>query len=486
MQNFIVGRKLEQQELTSFLNSFKAEFLVVYGRRRVGKTYLISNFFKATKCIFFHSTGIREGNMQSQLRNFANSISETFLDMLQISVPDNWSDMFKTLTQLMSKLPKKRKIVLFLDELPWMATKKSNFLFELDYYWNKYWSSMPNVRLIVCGSSASWIIKKIINDKGGLHNRVTKQITLSPFTLVETKLYLNHIGAKYTNDQILEIYMALGGIPFYLSNIKTNCSAARNIENLCFKSSGILFDEFTKLFESLFDDAAAYEELIRIIANKQSGVTRDNIEKDAKFSSRGGSLSKKLQNLEAAGFISKFTPFLHNQRGAHYKVKDEYCLFYLYWIEPQKPYLETADDDENYWIQQYKTPSWYTWSGYAFEAICYKHIGIIRKALHVPDGYKAAAWSYRPVKHGESGAQIDLVLDSPDGTITICEMKHTDKLFEITKLYKDNLVNKAEIFRKVTRISKQIFIAIICNHGVKDNIYSDKYITSVVILNQLF
>lgn len=486
--NKIIGRVAEQRELKNILTSARAEFVAIYGRRRVGKTYLVRNFFLTSKCIYFQAVGLQNGSMSVQLENFTNELSGTFYNDEPIRPAPSWHDAFSRLTKAIEKesTNKKSKIVLFFDELPWMATAKSGFLATLDYYWNRFWSNMPQIKLIICGSSAAWIIRKIIYNKGGLHNRVTKQIILSPFVLYEVKEYLEYLGCNYKINQILEIYMVMGGVPFYLNGIKKNLSAMQNINNLCFRKDGLLFDEFNKLFQSLFKDADAYIEIIKIIAKTRYGISRTKLEEQCKLSEQGGTFSDKLKALEEAGFILSFLPFKHNKRGTFYKVIDEYTLFYLSWIEHAASTLLKIGKNSDFWQGKYKTPAWYSWAGYAFESICYKHLDIIRTILQIPDSSHASTWQYKACHADETGAQIDLLFDREDNACTICEIKYTEEPYVINKAYAINLNHKAELFVTKTKTNKQVFLAMIAANGVKENIYYEDLITGVVTAEDFF
>lgn len=486
--NNIIGRSREQITLTEAFDSEKAEFIAIYGRRRIGKTYLIHNYFVNRECIYFHMVGTQNDHMSTQLEHFTKELSRIFYNEEPIQVAKSWSEAFERLNKAIEIRNKiqQQKIVIFFDELPWIATPKSKFLESLEYIWNRFWSNMPYLKLIICGSSASWIIKKIINNKGGLHNRVTETIILRPFLLSETKKYLDSLGCKYNTQQILEIYMAVGGVPFYLQNIKKNLSAMQNINNMCFRPDGMLFDEFNKLFNSLYNNPEEYIEIIRVIAKTKSGISRSKLESECKLSNKGGSFSEKLKSLEDAGFILSFLPFKHEQRGIFYKVIDEYSLFYLHWIEEEHTTLLKVEVDNTYWQDKYKTPSWYSWSGYAFESVCYKHLNIIRKTLDIPNDSKASTWQYTSKNTKESGAQIDLLFDRKDQTCTLCEIKYTNEPFVITKEYAKNLLNKEDIFIKQTKTKKIIFIALISSSGLKENINSYGLISALVTAEDLF
>ena len=381
-----------------------------------------------------------------------------------------------------------RKIVLFFDEIPWMMTKKSRLLQTLDYYWNQHWSNNKRVKLIICGSSASWIIKKVINDKGGLHNRITQKIHLAPFNLHETKSYLNSLGVQLKNQQILLLYMATGGVVYYLSFVKKGLSATQLIENLAFSEKGVLFYEFDNLFSSLFDQSEVFIKIVQMLSKHPYGLGKRELLKRLGKSSIGGSGIKKLEELEDAGFITSFTPHYHKRQGIYYKLIDEYVLFYLKWIAPIKKSLQKRLLEKGNWQGMQRTPAWYSWLGCAFEAVCYKHIFAIRKALSIPPDAIANAWRYMPRKDKSKygGAQIDLLFDRNDDAITICEIKYTEKLFILTKEYMAVLKRKLDVFKEQTRSKKQLFIAIISANGIKNNFYAKDSIGGVVTLDDLF
>jgi len=482
----IIGRKQEQQELLEAFSSKNAEFVVVYGRRRVGKTFLIEEFFKKQKCTYFNVIGVQEGLLKEQLEEFAKAIGKTFYKGASIAASSTWMHAFEELTKAIEGLPKNNKVVLFFDELPWMVTRRSRMLQALDYYWNRHWSKYQNLKLVVCGSSASWIIKNIIHHRGGLHNRYTRSILLKPFSLFETKAFLQNKEIKLNDRQILQLYMVLGGIPHYLAQVKRGLSAAQNINYLCFRENGILFSEFDKLFKSLFEDAKTYIELIKIIAQVREGVSRALIEEQSKFSSKGGTLTDRLNDLELAGFIKSFLPTSHQRQGVYYRIVDEYSYFYLRWIEPIKHTLIAQELANNYWTDKAKMPEHLSWMGYAFESVCYKHLTQIRNALNIKAS-RVGAWRYSP-RGGtsESGAQIDLLFERDDGAITICEIKCTEQPFNINKEYYNQLLNKINIYKQVTRTSKQIFIAFISANGIKETVYSNELIDNTITLDNLF
>jgi len=269
----LTGREAEIKRFDAMYRAREAQFLALYGRRRVGKTYLVNEYFR-DKGLFFDVTGIKKGNLHDQLETFSEKFSEVFYPNLSIQIPVRWRDAFKLLTDEIQKIPRSKKIIIFFDELPWLATKRSKCLAMLDHFWNTQWSKMPNVILIVCGSAASWMLEKIVNDKGGLHNRLTETMLLEPFNLKQTKQLLEQRNIKLNLKQVLDIYMVMGGIPYYLKAIRRGKSATQIINEICFSQNGLLLDEFDKLFSSLFDSAEMHTAIIRAIAKKRYGISR--------------------------------------------------------------------------------------------------------------------------------------------------------------------------------------------------------------------
>ncbi len=476
----IIGREKEKRILEEAYNSSTAEFIALYGRRRVGKTFLIKTFFEKKKCTFLRVTGQQRGSMAIQLRHFTTALLEAFPPGLPIKEPASWEEAFNYLNTSLQKTT--GKVVIFLDELPWLATRKSGLLDALAYYWNQHWAYMPELKLIVCGSSASWIINKILDNKGGLHNRITGQINLPPFLLQEAQEYLLSRHINLNHDQVLTLYMAVGGIPYYLNYIKKGLSASQNIQSLFFEANSPLRHEFDRLFDSLFEHAESYKELVKIIAQKREGMDRTAIEQKTKLSSSGGTLSKKLSSLSEAGFIQSYIPWGRKKKGEYYRLTDEYCLFYLSWVEKYKNATFLSD----YWLTQSKKPAYYAWSGYTFETICIKHIEKIVRALNIRIDGPVSTWRYIPQTTQEDGAQIDLVLNREDGAITLCEIKYTDKPYVLDKASAQALQRKEAVFLKQTDSQKQIFWALIASAGAKETFYLESMISQVVTLSDLF
>lgn len=482
----LIGREREKSWLLQMLLSDRAEFFVIFGRRRIGKTYLVESFFVDQDCLFFQVIGAKEGKMRMQLAEFAKEMGRVFYGGVRIESPKTWMEAFEGLHKAIVHQPLNRPIVLFFDEFPWMATKRSQLLSTLEYYWNRHFKNDSRIKLILCGSSAAWIIQKIIYNKGGLHNRITRQIALQPFDLLETKQFLEYRGLSVNHRQVWEVYSIMGGVPYYLEQLDKTCSIAQNINSLCFRQNGLLFDEFHKLVSSLFNADVAYEELLRVIAASRSGMSRENIDEKIKKTQKGGTLTLRLRNLEMAGFIKAFLPIGHSKRGIYYRVIDEYILFYLEWIESERHNVSLGMKGSQIWLEKIQSQSYAIWVGYAFEAICYKHIAMIKKALKISVPCQVGAWRYHPKLKQEEGAQIDLLFDRQDDAITVCEIKLSSTPFVIDKAYAAILQRKCDVFRRVTRTKKQIFLAMITVDGLKKNEYSQQWIAGEVVLDDLF
>jgi len=390
------------------------------------------------------------------------------------------------LTEAINEIPKDQTVVLFFDEFPWMATPRSKILVALELYWNRYWVFDGRVKLVICGSSTSWIINNIINNKGGLHNRVTRTFHLQPFSLHETESYLKEHQIKLNRRQILDLYTVLGGVPLYWSFIRKGLSAHQCIDELCFQQNGPLVSEFGRLFESLFEDPKPYVELIRFISGHRYGIGQSELIALSQLPNGGGTIDR-LHQLEEAGFVTSLVPYGHKDRGVYYVMDDEYSLFYLQWIEPHLKTIAKKDANEGFWLSLSNQPSWKAWAGYAFESTCYKHIAQIRKALKIDPGATAGTWRFVPkAKSQEEGSQIDLLFDRLDGSITLCEIKHSDKLFAIDKSYAQEILKKMEVFKKRTKTKKQLFFSMITKVGLKPTMYSEELIANEATLDDLF
>ena len=475
MTSAIIGREEEIKILARLLDSKEPELLAIYGRRRVGKTFLIRSYYK--QHLVFSCTGQYNGKTPRQLVKFAEQLNAYFPGERIIPTPANWQQAFVALRERLDTLKNSKKKVIFFDELPWLDSRKSGFLSEFSYFWNTYISQRNDILVVICGSAASWIIDKVVNSKGGLHNRITQRIRLLPFTLHETQAYLQQKNIHLDQYQLLRLYMVMGGVPAYLTAIQRGLSAEQNIENCCFTKDGVLTNEFVNLYTALFNHPDNHIEVIRALSRKNKGLTRSEILQTGKLLT-GGTITKVLNELEESGFIEKTYPFGKKEKDSLYRLIDEYSLFYLKFIE--------RDGRQDTWSGIQKTPAYTAWSGYAFENICFKHIRQIKNALQI-GGVQTTISSWVQVGKGENpGAQIDLVIDRADNCINLCEMKFSIDQFSIEKKYAESLQNKVSIFRLATSKKKTLLLTFITTYGITENAYKTQLVDSEVRMDALF
>lgn len=473
----LIGREPEIEKIDRIMQSGQAEFLAIYGRRRVGKTFLIRQYLKDS--LVFDFTGTKDGIKEQQLLNFFAEYTKRAGSKTQKQPPLSWQDAFSFLATYLRTLSKlKRKQVVFIDEMPWLDTPKSGFISALEFFWNQHASAMNNVLLIACGSASSWIKKKLINARGGLYNRVTQRINLLPFNLYETELFLNELGVKLPRQQIVELYMAMGGIPFYLKEIVKGKSATQHIDATCFSPQGLLYAEYTQLYHSLFKNADQHINIIEALASKPQGMTRLAIALKTQLSE--GSLSRTLEELSECDFISLYQPFINKKKTSIYKLTDLYSLFYLKFIKPNKK------NGKNTWEQLSTKSGFAAWSGYAFENICMMHVGQIKKALGISGVYTTtSSWMFKG-NDALPGAQIDMIIDRADQTINLCEAKFTKENFAITKKYAAELRMKKSVFKQATQTKKLIFTTLLTTFPALKNQYYIGEIDNEITMDKLF
>ena len=472
MENSIVGRKKEIMELKKYLSSEQSEFIAVYGRRRVGKTFLIKELLEGQ--FTFRMTGKENARLGEQLLNFSYAMSDFLGDD---HVPQNWTEAFRMLSKNIERLGEGTKII-FIDELPWLDTQKSKFLGALEYFWNNWAYYRKDIKLIVCGSATSWMLNKLINSRGGLHNRVTHKMLISPFCLEEMEQYFQSRGFNYERPEMIDCYMAVGGVAYYLSLFDKDKSVAENINSLCFTNGGELADEFYRLYKSLFKKAENHIAVINALSSARKGMTRLELINKTKLLNNGN-FTTLLKELETCEFIRSYYPFGKEKKNKMFQLTDQFSLFYLYFMK------DKSNVGKNYWLQKIGTPEYAAWSGYSFETVCLHHIEQIVNALGISGTfYSPCSWSYRPSEailndadadeDLKSGGQIDLLIDRNDKTISVCEMKYASGEYEITKAYANHVEQRLRTFRKVTSTKKSFSIVYVTPFGLYNNMYARK------------
>ncbi|MDY5056502.1 MAG: ATP-binding protein [Bullifex sp.] len=468
----IVGREAERKLLQRYQESEKSELVALYGRRRVGKTYLIRCTFRDE--FDFSFTGMYETSKSLQLRRFAKQLGVD-------ETPKDWFEAFDLLRDHLIAL-KKKTVTVFLDELPWMDTRNSHFLEAFSMFWNTWPMGTSLLKLYVCGSSTSWMLNKFIGDKGGLYGRTSRTIYLRPFTLRETGQYLTSVkNFTLTHRQILDIYMIMGGIPYYLDMLDPELSVNRNIDELFFASNAPLRAEYKFLFRSLFSNSDRYRKVVEILSQKLKGMTRKEILETLK--SDGGSLSKVLEDLSACDFIRSYSAIGKKNKSCIYQLTDLFCLFHIRFVTNER------EQDEHYWTNLPEGMK-NAWSGYAFEQVCLHHIPQIKNKLGISGVFSNVfSWNSGPFTDDDgtkwNGGQIDLLIDRRDDVINICEIKYSSEQYVITKDYEHHMMDRISLFRHCTHTRKSLVNTFITTYGVKKNIHSTS-IQKEVTMDDLF
>ena len=468
----MIGRETEIQEFSRYYSSGKPEFIAVFGRRRVGKTYLINALYESQ--FAFYTTGIIDGTREEELTGFHTSLMRYGFTGRKA---ETWMAAFENLRELLdSKKKSGKRMVVFMDELPCMATPKSGFVKSLDFFWNSWGCHQKELMLIVCGSATSWIIRNIIDNRGGLHNRITHEKHLFPFTLGETRQYLVKNGFRWPDLTILQAYMVFGGIPYYLSLLDKNLSLTENIDALFFSRDKILSKEYDRLYKSIFKESEKYKAIIKALAASRKGYSRKELAEHL-HTENNGHFGNVLEDLVNCDFIREYNTIGKKIRtnGSLYQLTDFYSIFYHSFADKKK-------SDAHFWAHTINTPAQNNWFGLAFERVALAHIPQILRALRI-DGILTECCSWRSCDT-ENGAQIDLVISRADNMINLCEIKYSVGQYALTKAEAGKIANRMEQFRAETATKKGIFITLITTNGLSDNMWRDTA-NSVVTLQDL-
>ena len=455
----LIGREKERAFLTDLLHSNQSEFVALYGRRRVGKTFLVRETFNYR--FAFQHTGILDAPMSEQLSEFRESLYSSGLPASP--KPKTWAEAFRLLQRLLSSLPEGKKVV-FIDELPWLDTPKSNFIRALDHFWNAWATTRKDIILIVCGSATSWIIDNIVMNYGGLHDRVTRQIQLRPFTLRECELYSMENRLDFTRRQILEAYMVMGGIPYYWSFLRPGLSVAQNIDRMFFDEDGEMVHEYAALYASLFRRPKIHIAIVNALATRRGGLHREEI-LEATSLSDNESFSKALKELEQCGFIRKYSMIGNKKKGTLYQLMDNFTLFWFKFIG------ENTRGETHFWTSNLDSGVYDAWVGLAFERVCLQHLEQIKQAMGLTVIISTAhAWSWKAPKGSDDpGVQIDLLLDRNDDVINLCEMKYSKSPYPLSASELSRMEYRKSVFKRETGTKKRIMLTMITTFGLTDN-----------------
>ena len=467
----IIGRITEKRELKKYYDSDRPELIIVYGRRRVGKTYLIKEFFGNNFAFYF--TGTVDASNTRNLANFDRALVEYGGASARVS--GDWGVAFDKLKALLMGR-RGSKMVVFFDEMPWLDAHGSDFLQAFDYFWNSWASSVPEMLFIGCGSATSWITKKLFQNRGGLHNRITGRIYLAPFSLGECEEFFRNRKIEMTRYQIAECYMIFGGIPYYLNLFDSGLSLSQNVDRLCFAEKAPFRYEFEELYRSLFKAPDRHIAVVEALAKRNAGMGRAELSKASKLQPNGH-FTEVLNELEQCDFIEKFNDFTRAKNGSYYYLKDPFSLFYLRYMKNN----DTKDD--YYWTNYAEDGGHRAWSGYAFERLCRIHIRQIKEKLGIL-GVSTETATWRS-KEASPDAQIDLLISRRDGVINLCEMKYARHPYTITKAEAAELERKKSVFLMETGTKSAVHITMVTTWGLEQKGYYS-IAQSEIVLNDLF
>lgn len=477
----MIGRKKELLVLESLYNSGKAEFVAIYGRRRVGKTYLVDEAMRGR--ITFRHAGLspfdelgKKNQTKDQLRQFYFSLQLS--GMAKSKCPSTWFDAFFMLEMWLQSKDDGSRQVVFLDELPWMDTPKSGFMTAFEGFWNNWACHRPNLMLIVCGSANSWILDNLINNHGGLYGRVTYEIRLSPFSLAECEDFFKSAGVNLSRYDIVQSNMIVGGIPYYLNCFQRGLSLSQNIDGLFFSEYPRLRDEFDRLFASIFSNPEEMKRVVRFLARRRAGFTRSELVEGLKTTD-SGAFSKMLKALVASDFIISYIPFGENRRNAHYRLVDPLCIFYLKFVEGKE------NMDQEFWTHGQSNQSLISWRGLAFEDVCLRHVSQIKAALGI-QGVSSTVSTWTNIGDGvQEGTQIDLLIMRKDNVVNLCEMKFYNDTFHVDKNYWQTMMRRQNLLSSQLPRRMAVNNVLISTFGLADGEYSGVFQNSVV-LDDLF
>lgn len=467
----MVGRKYEIGRLNESLQTEKSELIALYGRRRIGKTYLIRNSYAGH--IRFEVTGLYKGNRKEQLAVFLQELKRVSNKFSELDEIDNWSNAFEHLKIYINSLRGKSKKVIFIDEFPWLDSHKSGFLMYFGHFWNTYCEKRDDLIVVICGSAASYMIRNIVKNRGSLHARLSYKLRLEPFTLTETKAFLESKNIHWNHYNIIHLYIALGGIPHYLSKIKKDESVVQNIQRLCFDPNGDLVNEFDEVFQSLFNYSNTHVEIIRTLGKTHKGIMREELIKQTGLSG-GGHFTKAVDELISSGFVSNYPSIGRRKKMTLFRLSDEYSRFYLKYVEPNK------NQGKDFWKAMSQKQSYISWAGFNFETICLKHVDRIKKALGIEGIYSInSSWSV-------AGVQVDLVIARNDKWTNLCEMKFYDKEYTIDNSELITLRNKIHTFKSNTKTKQAVVLTMLTTYGVVKNANCLEIVTNNLTMDILF
>ncbi len=471
----IISRKEEKKDLEYCERSKKSELICVYGRRRVGKTFLVEQTFRD---FAFRAVGLEKGTTKQQLKSFGQRLIEYGDDIKQ--TPENWFEAFSRLDKILSGESIRRSLngkkIVFLDEFPWFATKKSDFLVAFEDYWNRRGTQDGDLLFIICGSATSWIIKNVIKNTGNMFQRVTKKICVEPFTLAETELFFKDREFDWSREQIAECQMIFGGLPFFFDLMNTSQSLVKNINRLLFDKDALFGDETKKLLDATLSESPIYEKILSKLAFARYGIKKSELQ--VEIAAPNGTYGRAVQDLVDCGYVIEYKKKYEEYNPLYIQLVDPFLLFHYHYLSKEKRIDSYEDLIGN--IGRYDN-----WRGTAFEILCLNNTASIKSALGIR-GVKTECYPwYNSTDKKNERVQIDMVIERADKITNLCEIKYTNKPFVIDASYEQELIKKRDIFKEKTGTSQALKVIIISAAGVSGTRYTS-YISDIITLDDIF
>lgn len=480
----IIGREEELATISRLYTSERSEFLALYGRRRVGKSFLIEEAMENKFTFMTVGLFIKvdkddaekvESYRQQQLRHFYSSLLEYGLPEEGNPAPTNWLDAMNLLKKLLLSKRSRRKVV-FIDELPWLAGPQSSELVsELGFFWNQWARKRKDILLIVCGSATSWMIDNVIREYEGLYGRVTETIALKPFTLAECERYWEKRGFHLSRYEVALTYMVIGGVPYYMDSFRPDRTMADNINTIYFNKDKAR-QEFKDVYAGLYSSSEVYINVIRQLGKRFYGMSRTEL-LEALDKKGGGNFSDVLENLIDSGIIRSYTLYGSPRKQTVYQLMDFFTLFYLRFCE---------NTDFTSWRSVQRSKPFYSWAGNSFELLVVEHIQQLADALRIKEYATPFSWSGDTPDGDE--AQIDLVIPATaERADYICEMKFSEGKYILKEEDADDITRHIEALKNssIHKLSHSIYVVLVTSFGVTESKHRS-HLNDIVTLDSLF
>ena len=482
-QRFI-GREDKLGRFKAAEDEEEAAVIIVYGRRRIGKTELIEQHFRTRNLLKFEGiqpdpklshAAVREyeiGLVLSQLAEYAEAPHFARLKF------ERWKEIFDLLASLIAT----GSWTLYFEEVQWLANYHPEFFAELKSVWDNQLRHNKDLIIVLCGSSPSFISGQLIASQA-FYSRTNEEILLRELSLQETRSFLGEHRSLY---EVLLGYLTVGGVPGYLKYLAKESSVLLSLCKHSFLPNAYFLRDAKRVFVSSLRTNSHFEATIHYLSKKKY-ATREEIARNLKIKA-GGSLTELLNELEACAFIERYTPvhLSENSTVVRYCISDNYLQFYYKFIAPLRKDIEQGAFQEHPTAALEKE-SFQKWLGFAFQRFCRTHHQHIARILGFSGiKYQAGAYFHRDHLKKGQGFQIDLLFIRADHVITVCEVRYSQTRIS-TKIINE-LERKISFLREHFQKAKHATIerVLITTEGADDTLTARAYLDRVITLEDLF